>query len=934
MANSADVSSGDLATAAQYNNLRADVLNTSSGHSHTGTDSKNLGTLTADLTISQSGASQIEVISTANDAYLILNSDTDEGQDSEIIFESGGTARGRIEYNHHATANSQLMSFFTADNAVETLKLAGNLATFATAVNVGTTATGFNTAYDDLIVGGGSGDTGITIYSGSSDVGAVSFHDAANTSLSGFVSYDHDINMMYFGTQGLGRFSMSGGATPIFRIGLSQEYDAMLRFDGHAVDYHIGLDDSGDCLNIGWDATLSSSTSIFQFYKTGLSTHAALFNPTFTSSGASSAASGIDIRPIVTGASGDTTYLTQVDVAYGSITTQAVSETITTVSTMKLTEPTITVGSGSSITNATTLYIADAPSEATNNFSLWVDSGATQLDGTLRVKDDITVDGNGKWVYLKGGTTSTNATGIAWTFNTADTRYSEILMDYDTRASVGLLIHSAYPITIDGTTQLNFDLAGTTYATLTSSTLTVTGDINASGNVYGTGNYFYNYVADDSYGGYVLRNDTLDATHIYWEWSKRNTNEDFWLIAYDGSGWKNVIKFDWTDASMRLPDAPLYLGEANTDDNATIIYDGHEVDFHIGLDDSANRLVIGTGTSLGSNTAMRISSTGNTTFDGNVIVESSGSSSPTFALKNFNADNTSAYFDWWKVGGSPADSDFLGIQRWIGKNTADEDIVYATMYATSIDVTDSTEDGGLYFQAYANGSNQNHIICAYGGVYLYHNGAQVAQTGSEGLWIGDGGAEDQVITFNGNAVDYAIGIDDTDDTYGIHVGSNITGSARRILVNSSTIYVGIDHSTSTTPTMEVFNKGASGTRSLIRFADSAERGKITHDGSSTTYSTTSDYRLKENEAEITDAIDRIHQMKPYKYNFKNIPDREKFGFFAHELAEVLPEAVIGIKDAVDENGDVQPQSIDYGRLTPLLTQAIKEIDERLKKLGG
>ena len=136
MASSSTVSTGDVATAAQYNNLRIDVLDTSSGHSHTGTDSADLGTLTADLTISQSGASQIEVISTANDAYLILNSDTDEGQDSEIIFESGGTARGRIEYNHHATANSQLMSFFTADNAVETLKLAGNLATFATDVTI------------------------------------------------------------------------------------------------------------------------------------------------------------------------------------------------------------------------------------------------------------------------------------------------------------------------------------------------------------------------------------------------------------------------------------------------------------------------------------------------------------------------------------------------------------------------------------------------------------------------------------------------------------------------------------------------------------------------------------------------------------------------------------------------------------------------------
>ena len=156
MASSADVSSGDLATAVQYNNLRADVLNTSSGHTHTGTDSSDLGTLTADLTISQSGASQIEVISTANDAYIIINSDTDEGQDSEIIFESGGTARGRIEYNHHATANTQLMSFFTADNAVETLKLAGNLATFATAVGLGSntlTTTG-------LVTGGGFTSTG------------------------------------------------------------------------------------------------------------------------------------------------------------------------------------------------------------------------------------------------------------------------------------------------------------------------------------------------------------------------------------------------------------------------------------------------------------------------------------------------------------------------------------------------------------------------------------------------------------------------------------------------------------------------------------------------------------------------------------------------------------------------------------------------------
>ena len=81
------------------------------------------------------GAASLTVNSTVNDAYLILNSDTDEGQDSEMLFQTGGTTRGRIEYNHNTTANSQLMSFFTADNAVESLKLQGNLATFGTAVD-------------------------------------------------------------------------------------------------------------------------------------------------------------------------------------------------------------------------------------------------------------------------------------------------------------------------------------------------------------------------------------------------------------------------------------------------------------------------------------------------------------------------------------------------------------------------------------------------------------------------------------------------------------------------------------------------------------------------------------------------------------------------------------------------------------------------------
>ena len=316
-------------------------------------------------------------------------------------------------------------------------------------------------------------------------------------------------------------------------------------------------------------------------------------------------------------------------------------------------------------------------------------------------------------------------------------------------------------------------------------TLEVNGDLKATGDIYSTGDYFYNYIADDAYGGYTLRNDTLNATHILWELNKRNTNEDAWLIAYNGTAWKNIMKWDWTDASTRIPDGRLFLGEANTDDNATIIFDGHEVDFHIGLDDDVNRLVIGTGATLGSNTAMRISSTGNTTFDGNVVIEHTGSSSPTLALKNFNADNTSSYFDIWKVGGSPADNDYLGIQRWIGKNDADQDVVYATMYATSLDVTDSTEDGGIIWQAMREGTNRTTLQVSWGGVYLYHTGNVVARTGSQGLWIGNGqDTEDYSIVWDGHGIDFYIGLDDgTDDLY-IGTGSTI-GSNGAMIIDGS-----------------------------------------------------------------------------------------------------------------------------------------------------
>jgi hypothetical protein len=73
-----------------------------------------------------SGIVSLEVEATTNDAVLKLNSDTDEGQDSEIHFEAGGTAKGSIEYDHHATDTSQKMNFKVGDNSTTAITILGD----------------------------------------------------------------------------------------------------------------------------------------------------------------------------------------------------------------------------------------------------------------------------------------------------------------------------------------------------------------------------------------------------------------------------------------------------------------------------------------------------------------------------------------------------------------------------------------------------------------------------------------------------------------------------------------------------------------------------------------------------------------------------------------------------------------------------------------
>ena len=108
-----------------------------------------------------------------------------------------------------------------------------------------------------------------------------------------------------------------------------------------------------------------------------------------------------------------------------------------------------------------------------------------------------------------------------------------------------------------------------------------------------------------------------------------------------------------------------------------------------------------------------------------------------------------------------------------------------------------------------------------------------------------------------------------------------------------------------------------------------EVGTIVTGSSSTTYNTSSDYRLKENVDYSWDATTRLKQLKPARFNW--IADETNAlqdGFLAHEVSSVVPEAITGEKDAEEM------QQIDQSKLVPLLVKTIQELEARIVALEG
>ena len=152
------------------------------------------------------------------------------------------------------------------------------------------------------------------------------------------------------------------------------------------------------------------------------------------------------------------------------------------------------------------------------------------------------------------------------------------------------------------------------------------------------------------------------------------------------------------------------------------------------------------------------------------------------------------------------------------------------------------------------------------------------------------------------------------------------------LISGQGSYVGIKNNSTGRYALNIDTPNQSGTYYLVNFgAAGTTTGSITSNGSTTAYLTTSDYRLKENVQPMTGALAKVLALNPVTYSWKNTGLLGQ-GFIAHELQAIIPDAVMGNKDAVDENGNPKYQGVDTSFVVATLTAAIKELADRIAAL--
>jgi len=407
----------------------------------------------------------------------------------------------------------------------------------------------------------------------------------------------------------------------------------------------------------------------------------------------------------------------------------------------------------------------------------------------------------------------------------------------------------------------------------------------------------------------------------------------------------------------------------------------------------------------------RLLGAGATINDGTTIT--TADNNPQLTLISTDADeNVGPEVDLYRNSASPADGDIVGRLVFNGENDADEKIDYANIQFRIADASDGTEDAKLLvvkktagadvsvmasdatetvfndssidldFRVESNGNT--HAIFVDGGNDVVGIGTSSPSSfngGANNLVVGTGSGSEGITIFAANDSNSAIFFADGDSTttgqLNYQHASNVmtfhtNGGTERARITSNGLHVNstrdiaricVDSNIASYAILSLkndTNNTGSFFVSLLNHSGSGIGGISQASETTVAFNTSSDYRLKENVEYDWDATTRLKQLKPARFNWiSDDTNTAQDGFLAHEVSNVVPLAINGVKDGTrdigtikDEDGNILHedapeirkedgqtwtktgteviyQSIDHSKLVPLLVKTIQELEARI-----
>ena len=400
--------------------------------------------------------------------------------------------------------------------------------------------------------------------------------------------------------------------------------------------------------------------------------------------------------------------------------------------------------------------------------------------------------------------------------------------------------------------------------------------------------------------------------------------------------------------SLQLTSSEVVINESSND-----------IDFRVESNGNANMIFVDSGNDhVNIGTASDLGGTFNVSGTG---VFQTADNTTQLTLSSTDADaNSGPALDYYRNSSSPADADYIGTTRYIGRNDNSQDVNYVAINVQANDVSDGTEDATYIINRMKDGSSD-----------------QVFNISPDAV----------VINEDSKDVDFRIESDNNTAMFKVDAGMDSVlistesdqSSSLAVLSNGESAIFAAQIQNADHPTATWKNVYANGSNSATMFSftnsGNTEVGSIKSTGSATAFNTSSDYRLKENVDYTWDATTRLKQLKPARFNWISDDTNTLLdGFLAHEVSSIVPEAISGTKDAettltkvvMGERGNVIAQNIeesawtagkadgtydsnttwhasktnpiyqqiDQAKLVPLLVKTIQELEARITTLEG